>query len=155
MACNGITVRRIWSKDVRVLTPASVQVDCFKVAWSPTKMSHYGVVVGVRKQRNAGWAIVLPVSRSYEERLDYSWPLGSRNCEPYRQWHICVTLGFHLEVGENCSLLGHHIVVVQRLRWSRGSVLAFDTQVRGFKPGRSSRIFQGKKSSARLPSEGK
>ena len=33
----------------------------------------------------------------------------------------------------------------KRLRWSRGSVLAFDTQVHGFKPGRSSRIFQGEK----------
>ena len=32
----------------------------------------------------------------------------------------------------------------QRLRWSRGSVLAFGTQVRGFKPGRSRRIFKGK-----------
>ena len=29
------------------------------------------------------------------------------------------------------------------LRWSRGSVLAFSTQVRGFKPGRSRRIFKG------------
>ena len=28
-------------------------------------------------------------------------------------------------------------------RWSRGSVPAFGTQVRGFKPGRSLRIFQG------------
>jgi hypothetical protein len=36
------------------------------------------------------------------------------------------------------------------------NALAFDTQVRGFKPGRSRRILQGeKKSSARLPSEGK
>jgi hypothetical protein len=43
----------------------------------------------------------------------------------------------------------------QRLRWSRGSVLAFGTQVRGFKPGRSRRVFRAKKSSARLPSEGK
>ena len=33
----------------------------------------------------------------------------------------------------------------QRLRWSRGSVLAFSTQVRGFKPGRSRRIFNGEK----------
>ena len=33
----------------------------------------------------------------------------------------------------------------QRLRWSRGSVLAFGTQVRGSKPGRSRRIFQGEK----------
>ena len=34
-------------------------------------------------------------------------------------------------------------------------MLAFGTQVRGFKPGRSRRIFRVKKSSARLPSEGK
>jgi len=33
----------------------------------------------------------------------------------------------------------------QRLQWSRGSVLAFGTQVRGFKPGRSRRIFRAKK----------
>ena len=33
----------------------------------------------------------------------------------------------------------------KRLRWSRGSVLAFSTQVRGFKPGRSRRIFEGEK----------
>ena len=32
----------------------------------------------------------------------------------------------------------------KQLRWSRGSVLAFGTQVRGFKPGRSRRIFKGK-----------
>ena len=42
-----------------------------------------------------------------------------------------------------------------KLRWSRGSVLAFSTQVRAFKPGRSRRIFRAKKPSARLPSEGK
>jgi len=33
----------------------------------------------------------------------------------------------------------------QRLRWSRGSVLAFGTQVRGFAPDRSRRIFRAKK----------
>jgi hypothetical protein len=33
----------------------------------------------------------------------------------------------------------------QRLRWSRGSVLTFGTQVRGFKPGRSRRISRAKK----------
>jgi len=43
----------------------------------------------------------------------------------------------------------------RRLRWSRGSVLAFSTQVCGFKPGRSRRIFRAKKSSAGLPSERK
>ena len=36
----------------------------------------------------------------------------------------------------------------KRRRWSRGSVLAFRTQVRGFKPGRSRRIFRVKKSKA-------
>jgi len=36
-----------------------------------------------------------------------------------------------------------------------GSVPAFGTQVRWFKPGRSRRIFKDEKSSARLPSEGK
>ena len=39
-----------------------------------------------------------------------------------------------------------HILIDRRwLRWSRGSVLAFSTQVRGFKPGRSRRIFSGEK----------
>jgi hypothetical protein len=36
---------------------------------------------------------------------------------------------------------------VKRLRWSRGSVLAFGTQVRGFASGRSRRIFRAKKNS--------
>jgi hypothetical protein len=33
----------------------------------------------------------------------------------------------------------------QILRWSRGCVFASSTEVRGFKPGRSRRIFQGEK----------
>ena len=41
-----------------------------------------------------------------------------------------------------------------RLRWSRGSVLAFRTQVRGFKPGRSRRIFKGRKKILSTPSFG-
>ena len=36
---------------------------------------------------------------------------------------------------------------LMRLRWSRGSVLAFGTQVRGIIPDRSRRIFQGEKNS--------
>jgi hypothetical protein len=49
----------------------------------------------------------------------------------------------------------HVTMRIKRLRLSRGSVLAFGTQVREFAPGRSRRIFKAKKSSARLPSEGK
>ena len=33
----------------------------------------------------------------------------------------------------------------KQLRWSRGSMLAFSTQVRGFKSGQSRRIFKGEK----------
>jgi hypothetical protein len=60
-----------------------------KVTWSPPVMSLPRVGVGVPKQRNAGWAIVLPVGCCYVERLDYAWVLGSDNCEPYRQWQRC------------------------------------------------------------------
>ena len=35
------------------------------------------------------------------------------------------------------------MILYLSVRWSRGSVLAFSTQVRGFKPGRSRRIFKG------------
>jgi hypothetical protein len=70
------------NKHVRVLIPANVQVDCFKVAWSPPMMLLPGVGVGVPKQLNTGGAIVLPVSCSNEERLDYAWQFGSGNCEP-------------------------------------------------------------------------
>ena len=43
---------------------------------------------------------------------------------------------------------GYHVtdatnIMSKRFRWSRGGVLAFGTQVRGFKPRRSRRIFQG------------
>jgi hypothetical protein len=69
-----------------VLIPANVQVDCFNVAWSPAMMSLSGVGVGVPKQRNGGRAIVLPVGCSYEEKMDYVWPLGGGNWEPYRRW---------------------------------------------------------------------
>ena len=44
------------------------------------------------------------------------------------------------------NMMVHKVTTgLKRLRWSRGSVLAFGTQVRGFKPGRSRRIFQGEK----------
>ena len=60
--------------------------------------------------------------------------------------YICVCM---------CVCVCIYIYIFNRLLWSRGSVLAFITQVRGFKPGRSRRIFRAKKSSVRLPSEGK
>jgi len=43
-----------------------------------------------------------------------------------------------------CSndIIDHCVGWHERLRWSRGSVLAFGTPVRGFAPGRSRRIFR-------------
>ena len=38
-----------------------------------------------------------------------------------------------------------NFTLLKWLRWSRGSVLAFGTQVCGFKPGRTRRIFHGEK----------
>ena len=43
-------------------------------------------------------------------------------------------------MGEECWM---QCMWHQQLWWSRGSVLAFGTQVCGFKPGRSCRIFKG------------
>jgi hypothetical protein len=39
----------------------------------------------------------------------------------------------------------HRYICFIRLRWSRGSVPTFGTQVSGFKPGRSRRICKGEK----------
>ena len=67
----------------------------------------------------------------------------------------------HLRVSPRCFEAYHFFEAkltlhLERLRWSRGSVLSFGTQDRGFKPGRSRRIFQGEKIlSTPLPSEGK
>jgi hypothetical protein len=43
------------------------------------------------------------------------------------------------------NFISIYLIFFYRLRWSRGSVLAFGTQVCRFKPGRSRRIFKGEK----------
>ena len=53
---------------------------------------------------------------------------------------------------EICSILLRS--AAKWLRWSRGSVLAFSTQVRGF-AAEAVGFLRANKSSARLPSEGK
>ena len=45
----------------------------------------------------------------------------------------------------NCNLRSSSNSYMAYVAWSRGSVLAFGTQVRGFETGRSCRIFQGEK----------
>jgi hypothetical protein len=75
-------------------------------------------------------------------------------------WHLCCTnhlWGFFvfqvlhfLLVSHIARLIRTYLLLsslwdLHRLRWSRGSVLAFGTQVHGFKPGQSHRIFKGEK----------
>ena len=49
-----------------------------------------------------------------------------------------------VQFGRNLQTLRSNLLF-RRLRWSRGSVLAFGTQLRGFKPDWSRWIFQGEK----------
>jgi hypothetical protein len=50
-----------------------------------------------------------------------------------------------ISVVSSTELFIMFIILLEQLWWSRGSVLAFSTQVRGFKPSRSRRIFKGEK----------
>ena len=58
----------------------------------------------------------------------------------HKNWHISLLL-----VAKSKILYISVLYYIYRLRWSRGNVLAFGTQVRGFKPGRSRPIFKGEK----------
>ena len=64
-------------------------------------------------------------------------PTALFQCSPRGPWkqHSFMQSGFYNSIGTR----------EKQLRWSRGSVLAFRTQVCGFKPGRSRRIFRAKK----------
>ena len=59
------------------------------------------------------------------------------SCSFYAFWHKSGTFGYSLESWHIISSTKHTNVIRQQLRWSRGSVLAFGTQVRGLKPDRS------------------
>jgi hypothetical protein len=89
---------------------------------------------------------------------------GERICELYIKYLKLPPYGYYL-TGNNTTV---H-TLLQKLSKSQYKlnsnlsgfgglgvgVLASSTQVRGFKPGRSRRIFKGGKISPRLPSEGK
>ena len=63
--------------------------------------------------------------------ITWKWKWRFLSCD----FILHITIFFHNKLLRNSM----------QLRWSRGSVLAFGTQVRGFKPGRNCRIFQGEK----------
>ena len=70
-----------------------------------------------------------------------TFPVVTLNGQYIPQRETAKYLGIHLDRRLTWQ---KHIHQKKTLRWSRGSVLAFGTQVRGFKPGRSRRIFKGK-----------
>jgi len=81
---------------------------------------------------------ILPGREQHGEKVGYCYP--SRLEKTLCKWDMYVLL-----VTKGVNNFFKHIYTLHRLRWSRGSVLAFGTQVRGFKLGRSHRIFKGKK----------
>jgi len=62
----------------------------------------------------------------------------------YLYFTLC-NLKMAFTIAETCGFFGiffFNVCCVNRLRWSRSSVLAFGTQVRGFKPDRSRKNLQ-------------
>jgi len=68
----------------------------------------------------------------------------NRKCNVRSYWHVSQSTGPIIQC-VNPSQLTYIFTHYKRLRRSRGSMLAFGTQVRGFAPGRSRRIFRAKK----------
>jgi hypothetical protein len=97
----------------------------------------------------------------------FSWICSSVHCMVCISWQSDVQSLIHWikhmtliprhyitqKLPQNHSHSNYHMP--KQLRWSRGSVLAFGTQVCRFTPSQSCRIFRAKKSSALLPLEGK
>ena len=68
------------------------------------------------------------VGLQFRNRFRKSWPRGGQGEGSQKTCGLLILMLYFL-----------------RFRWSRGSVLAFGTQVRGFAPGRIRRIFRAKK----------
>ena len=85
------------------------------------------VAVSVDEQLTMIWRSLLPSSSGHK----HVYNLKVAFCIPWTQFL--------------CHLFLLFKVTSYRLRWYRGSMLAFGTQVHGFKPGRSHRIFKGEK----------
>ena len=89
-----------------------------------------------------GWGLMQRVSSSFvtkkQEMLkNQTWSLGNQSEIDGWSWETGL---WNLVL-----LLVLLLLLFERLRWSRCSVLTFSTQVRGFKPGRSRQISKGEK----------
>ena len=80
--------------------------------------------------------------------IDTNSPVTLQNVHNSALWCIYISLCFAgnrfiFQKDFMCNILC--MGITKWLWWSRGSVMGFGIQVRGFNPGRSRRIFQGEK----------
>jgi hypothetical protein len=77
--------------------------------------------------------------------LEGSWKVLSptRNETSYSDRRFWFSYILSIIIIGGILVLFIYLYIYKRLWWSRGSVLAFSTQVRGFKPGRSTPSFGG------------
>jgi hypothetical protein len=68
--------------------------------------------------------------------------LGTYYIRMYVRMYLCINVCMYVRT---YICIMYVYMYVYRLRWSRGSMLAFSTQVHGFKPIGSRRIFRAKK----------
>jgi hypothetical protein len=150
--------------------PHVMHTEQVNVAVTFCNFMKWGTWFGSRRRRRIFWLTFFVVFvRAFGERLELI--SSSFLSNPFQ---VIFMIGFktlrhwqHRQMNHKSANISHNIHYIftctkqvkmslstQRLWWSRGSVLA-GTQVRGFVPGRSRRIFRAKKSSARFPSEGK
>jgi len=106
-----------------ITKPQGTEFFFFYYKQIPSKMGTWSL--DPQDSRSVGWHKRFP----WETNFRYAWILFRRSfniLNIYRKF---------------CGGTNHY----DRPRWSRGSVLAFGTKVREFKPGQSRRIFKGEK----------
>ena len=109
-----------------------------------------GTLLFEKFSRPLPFVLLVPVTYRWFSRNTNQMQLRNRIYYFKVYWRLNIFRAAHRSssgaVNRVCSLWFIYCTKVKdRLRWSRGSVLAFGTQVRGFKPDRSRRIFKGEK----------
>ena len=102
--------------------------------WISTPSTEHLIPTVTLKSEQTVFLLLCTTPRTLVQQRHKRHVLLEISVEPRKQAH-------QGDFSEDVSL----IVAGKRLRWSRGSVLAFGTQVRGFAPGRSRWIFRPKK----------
>ena len=141
-SCHAFDRWLEWPRVTALIRGSSLHIPSWTSKWSEMDGVRGVEFSSVPAQRTGAAELLIQLAwvvRSVQRRGNLRWMASTVTATGWRN------AAFRIFSGTMCI----------NLRRSRGSVLVFVTQVRGFKPGRSRRIFQGEKPSARLPSEGK